>query len=675
MKRITKALMLLTMIASAVFLAKPNVAMADTKGLDSELDNPVKGMMSEDDFPDPKDWEAYINENPGEGIALFGLWYPDTHMHVGVEKKYTVTNLPVNRVFQQFYIDNDPADPAMYFTQRQRDADGGVNTTVLSKCSFDSTTGTVNGIINGKKDYMTLHSFGHGQTLEGYEYNGEKYFWISCKANTAYDNAWALQIGRIKYESGKTINSYTEISRFADLAYANKTGTYFGDVKRVDAALSTDGTMLLFWVQDVNNNIQYSIYRTDVLNAYLDVTDLVGSKYISFKDNNVLRAACISSFTQTAAEAVLPNGSNQGIELDNDGNIYITGGNIGEIPEIAVMDGKTGSYTYSNLMTLNHADFGAQTETEGIKLAHDGIYIGTEDHAKDTKQLYFLPYESIGQGAVHDDPETRNAKEATCTEAGYTGDIYCKGCNELLRQGETIPALGHAWDGGVVTKQPLAAVTGTSRFTCTRGCGAVEDRTIPATGIAPSKGTVLVINNIKYKITKAGLKNGTVQVTGVVKSKSSITIPKTIVDQGITYKVTSIGAKAFLKDKTMTKISIGSNVTTIYENAFYKAAKLKTVSGASGVVNIGKQAFYNCTKLTTVTFGSKLNKIYTKAFYKCTSLSKITIKSTKLTSSKIGSKAFTSIKSGAKVDVPKSKIKSYRTLFRNKGLNKKAKVY
>ena len=36
--------------------------------------------------------------------------------------------------------------------------------------------------------------------------------------------------------------------------------------------------------------------------------------------------------------------------------------------------------------------------------------------------------------------EVRNAKPATEFEDGYTGDIYCKDCDELLEKGETIPA-------------------------------------------------------------------------------------------------------------------------------------------------------------------------------------------------------------------------------------------
>ncbi|MFR8333979.1 MAG: hypothetical protein ACLU9S_17780 [Oscillospiraceae bacterium] len=35
--------------------------------------------------------------------------------------------------------------------------------------------------------------------------------------------------------------------------------------------------------------------------------------------------------------------------------------------------------------------------------------------------------------------ELRNAKAATCTEDGYTGDEVCTICGEIVKQGEIIP--------------------------------------------------------------------------------------------------------------------------------------------------------------------------------------------------------------------------------------------
>lgn len=50
--------------------------------------------------------------------------------------------------------------------------------------------------------------------------------------------------------------------------------------------------------------------------------------------------------------------------------------------------------------------------------------------------------------------EVKNAKAATCTEKGYTGDTYCKDCNALLSSGTVIPAAGHT--GGTATCKDLA---------------------------------------------------------------------------------------------------------------------------------------------------------------------------------------------------------------------------
>lgn len=50
--------------------------------------------------------------------------------------------------------------------------------------------------------------------------------------------------------------------------------------------------------------------------------------------------------------------------------------------------------------------------------------------------------------------EVKNAKEADCTEAGYTGDIYCKGCKNKIETGKVVDALGHK--GGEATCQAKA---------------------------------------------------------------------------------------------------------------------------------------------------------------------------------------------------------------------------
>ena len=61
-------------------------------------------------------------------------------------------------------------------------------------------------------------------------------------------------------------------------------------------------------------------------------------------------------------------------------------------------------------------------------------------------------------------------------------------------------------------------------------------------------------------------------------------------------------------------------------------------------------------------------------FYGCKNLKKIVIKSKNLSKKSIGKNAFRGIYSKATVRVPKNKVKSYKSVFRSKGMGKKGKV-
>ena len=109
--------------------------------------------------------------------------------------------------------------------------------------------------------------------------------------------------------------------------------------------------------------------------------------------------------------------------------------------------------------------------------------------------------------------EIKDAKDATCTENGYTGDTYCKDCGDKLESGKVIPAAGHK--GGTATckdkavcevcQQPYGELdknnhtggteikdakdatcteNGYTGDTCCKGCGAKLEsgKVIPAAG-------------------------------------------------------------------------------------------------------------------------------------------------------------------------------------------------
>lgn len=51
----------------------------------------------------------------------------------------------------------------------------------------------------------------------------------------------------------------------------------------------------------------------------------------------------------------------------------------------------------------------------------------------------------------HTTTEVKDAKDATCTEAGYTGDTYCLDCGEKVGDGSEIAVLDHVYADGACT--------------------------------------------------------------------------------------------------------------------------------------------------------------------------------------------------------------------------------
>jgi uncharacterized repeat protein (TIGR02543 family) len=84
---------------------------------------------------------------------------------------------------------------------------------------------------------------------------------------------------------------------------------------------------------------------------------------------------------------------------------------------------------------------------------------------------------TVSCAATHEKTEVRNAKEATCSEEGYTGDTYCTICGELISTGKVIKKTAHNWDDGVVDQKPSYTTVGKKTYTC-KDCGEKKTETI-----------------------------------------------------------------------------------------------------------------------------------------------------------------------------------------------------
>ena len=51
-----------------------------------------------------------------------------------------------------------------------------------------------------------------------------------------------------------------------------------------------------------------------------------------------------------------------------------------------------------------------------------------------------------GTPCDHEHTKVVGKKDPTCTEPGYTGDIVCEDCGEVIEKGEYIPAGGHQFN-------------------------------------------------------------------------------------------------------------------------------------------------------------------------------------------------------------------------------------
>ena len=279
----------------------------------------------------------------------------------------------------------------------------------------------------------------------------------------------------------------------------------------------------------------------------------------------------------------------------------------------------------------------------------------------------------------HQRTELWNKVAADCTKTGYSGDTYCLDCGGKISQGKAVKASGHRWNGGVITKQPTAAKTGMKTFTCTV-CKATKTETVAKLAV-PKKGSKLkdAFSKAEYKVLSAKVSKG--KITGTVsyikpqnKTAKTVKIPAQITVNGGTYKVTAIADKAFCNHKKLTKVIIGNNVTKIGVKAFYNCKKLKTVTIGKKVETIGNSAFSKCTALTKMTIPAKVKKIGKQSFAGCKKLKTITIKTKKLKKSSVGSSAFKGISTKATIKVPKSKLKSYKSILRSRGVSRKVKI-
>ena len=239
-------------------------------------------------------------------------------------------------------------------------------------------------------------------------------------------------------------------------------------------------------------------------------------------------------------------------------NVYLLKHTSG-MKNTAFVEACDASTTGFGSVTINAQDQNA-TKKELLRIvnASNKQYANKDGHNYMRSQVL----NALTDPCKHPSTTIKNARAATCTTEGYTGDTVCASCNVTIKTGTSISKTDHkygAWtltrvptctiageqtrtcsvcskketratsttehryNAGTVTKNPGCETTGVKTYSCTgAGCTKTKTESIPATGHTYNAGTVT--KNPGCETT--GVKTYACTGAGCTKTKTE-TIPAT----------------------------------------------------------------------------------------------------------------------------------------------------
>ena len=110
--------------------------------------------------------------------------------------------------------------------------------------------------------------------------------------------------------------------------------------------------------------------------------------------------------------------------------------------------------------------------------------------------------------------------------------------------------------------------------------------------ISPLLAERVLVNDVVYDVNSD---NKTAMVDSVSTNYTALTIPSSIIHDGITYAVTSIGDRAVEGCEGLKEITIPKTVTSIGDEAFCECYNLDIViDNSKENVTVGRSAFRHC---------------------------------------------------------------------------------
>ena len=131
------------------------------------------------------------------------------------------------------------------------------------------------------------------------------------------------------------------------------------------------------------------------------------------------------------------------------------------------------------------------------------------------------------------------------------------------------------------------------------------------------------VDGIYYVKTGENTASVTYKDTDYNTYSGTVSIPKQVDYEGVTYRVTGVSFEAFKDCPDLTKVTMSKRIKSIGYNAFENCTSLTRVTIPDNVTAIGANAFNGCSALTEAIIGSSVATIGTQAFDGCDNLTTV----------------------------------------------------
>ena len=166
---------------------------------------------------------------------------------------------------------------------------------------------------------------------------------------------------------------------------------------------------------------------------------------------------------------------------------------------------------------------------------------------------------------------------------------------------------------------------------------------------------------LEFVVTSLEKSECKVQCSSLPTVPTAVSIPGSIVINGINFKVADVADNAFANCVNVTGVVFDNGVKTIGQSAFNGCSALSSVEFPETMETLGKAAFANCGNLTDMVLPSSIKNIGEECFSNCDKL--MSVKCRALAVPTTHYKAFNNIPTTMTVQVPQSSVNKYKSAY------------